>query len=177
MCERLTKAVHGGMQLPLDGTFRKSERFCDLAQLQTLMMSHHEDEPLPVWKTRDFCLQDFAEFPGVRAVFRPRRICLRVEQRLFGLLATRRGTCRELPPSMVDTGIHDDPVEPGRELRVLAELVKRTVHLDEDFLRDVFSIVVVARELVRDSIHHGSMPLDERLKGGRVAARRAGDQL
>ena len=64
-----------------------------------------------------------------------------------------------------------------RELRVLPEPVQRAIDLDEDFLRDVFGIVVVAGELIGDAIHHRSMPLDERLKSGCVAARRAGNQI
>ena len=78
---------------------------------------------------------------------------------------------------MIDAGVHGDPVEPGGELGVLPEPVERAVDLDEDFLGDVLGIVVVAGELVGDAIHHRPMPLDERLKGGRVAARRARDQV
>ena len=82
-----------------------------------------------------------------------------------------------MPAPVVDAGVHDDPVDPGGELRVLTEAVQRAIDLDEDFLGDVLGVVVVARELVGDAIHHGPMPLDERLKGGRVAARRAGNQV
>ena len=78
---------------------------------------------------------------------------------------------------MIDAGVHDDAVEPGGELRILAKPVERTIDLDEDFLRDVLGVVVVAGELIGDPIHHRSVPLDERLKGGRVAARRAGNQV
>ena len=55
--------------------------------------------------------------------------------------------------------------------------MQRPVHLDEDFLRDVLGIVMVAGELVGDAIHHRSMLLDEPLEGGSVAPRRAGDQV
>ena len=78
---------------------------------------------------------------------------------------------------MIDAGIHDDTVEPGRELGVLPKAVERSVDLEEDLLGDVLGVVVVAGELVGDAIDHGPMLLDERLKGGRVAARRAGNQV
>ena len=82
-----------------------------------------------------------------------------------------------MPAPVVDAGVHDDPVHPRGQLRVLPEPVERAIDLDEDFLRDVFRIVVVAGELIGDAIHHRSMPLDERLKRGCVAARRAGNQV
>ena len=78
---------------------------------------------------------------------------------------------------MIDAGVHGNPVHPRRELRILTEPVQGPIHLDEDFLRDVFGVVVVPRELVRDAIHHGPVPLDERLERGVVPRRRACDQF
>jgi hypothetical protein len=36
---------------------------------------------------------------------------------------------------------------------------------------------MIPRELICDAVDHGSMPLDERLKGGRITARRAGHEV
>ena len=76
--------------------------------------------------------------------------------------------------AVIDAGIHGDAIQPGGELRVLAEAVEGTVNLDEHFLRNVLRIVVIARELIGDPVDHGAVLFHERLKGGRVAARGAG---
>jgi hypothetical protein len=70
---------------------------------------------------------------------------------------------------VIDAGIRDDTVEPGRELGVLAKAIQRPVDLEEDLLGDVLGVVVVPGELIGHPVDHGPMPLDERLKGGRVA--------
>jgi hypothetical protein len=78
---------------------------------------------------------------------------------------------------MIDTRVHDDAVQPGAQLGIVAECAERAVHLDEHVLRDILGIVVISGELQGDSVHHGTMTLDERLKGKGVAARRADYQI
>jgi hypothetical protein len=59
----------------------------------------------------------------------------------------------------------------------LTETIERPVYLYEDLLCDVFRVVVITCELVRDPVHHGSMPFDQRLEGTMVSGRGAGDQV
>ena len=139
------------------------------------MMPHHEHEPLPRRQPRDLRFEHLAELarrrpappgPGVSSgVFTIRNSASSVNGAQPG---------RRLPAPVVDARVHDDPVQPRRQLRVVAEPVERAVDLDEDVLRDVLGIVVVAGELVGQPIHHRAMPLDERMKrGASPAAARA----
>jgi len=78
---------------------------------------------------------------------------------------------------VIDAGIHGNAIQPGGQLGILAEAVQRPVDLDEDLLGDVLGVVVVPSKLIGYSIDHRTMPLDEQLKGGRVAARSAGNEI
>ena len=78
---------------------------------------------------------------------------------------------------MVDAGVHDDPVEPRCHLRIVPESIERAIDLDEDVLGDVLGVVMIAGELVGHPIHHGAMPLHQRMERGRVAGRRAGHEI
>ena len=170
--------MHGGVQLALDRAFREPERVGDLAELQPLMMAHDEHDPLAVRQPVDLRFEHLARArrhtrgPRDRALFRRVRASCCSASSPNGAEPAGR-----LPAPVIDTGVHDDSIHPRRQLRVLAELVERPIDLDEDFLRNVLGVVVVPGELIGDAIHHRPMTLDERLKGGRVAARRAGDQI
>jgi len=141
------------------------------------MVTHDENNPLSRRQPADLGLEHLAQLPRVRPFLGPGRLLRRVHHLVFGFFPERRRSRRHRPAAVVDTGVHDDSIHPGAELRVLAEFVERAIDLDEDFLGDVFSIEVVAGELIGHAIDHRSVTLDKRLKRGRVAARRTGDQI
>ena len=120
----------------------------------------------PCRQPADFGFEHLSELPAVGALFGSGRFFGGVQHFLFRLFAERRGAGRRVATAVVDAGVHDDPVHPRGQLRVLPEPVERPVDLDEHLLRDVLGVVMVAGELVRHAVHHRSMPLDERLEGG-----------
>ena len=141
------------------------------------MVPHDEHDPLALREARNLPFEHLPDLARIRAIFGPRPLFRSVEQPPLGLLSEGRGRGRGLSASVIDAGIHDDTVQPGRELGVLAKAIQRPVDLEEDLLGDVLGVVVVAGKLVGHPIDHGPMPLDEHLKGGRVTARRAGNQV
>ena len=158
----MAQPVHRRVQLSLHRAFGQTECGRDLAELEPLVMAHDEDEPLPGWQPRDLLLEHFPEFPGIGSVFRAGTFFRCVQHLVFGLFAERCGCRRCLPATVIDTRIHDNPIHPRRQLRLLPEAVEGSKDLYEDFLGDVFGVVVVPRELVGHAIHHGPVPLDER---------------
>jgi hypothetical protein len=90
--------------------------------------------------------------------FRRPRIALHVDQRLLG-------------------GIDRDPVEPGVELGLAAELVQRPVGPDEGFLRDVLDQVDIAHHAADQALDAALVLDDQQLEGLLVARDRALNQL
>ena len=83
------------MQLPFHRSFREPQRFGNLPQLETLMMPHHEDDPLSVRQPRYLTFQYFAELARIRAILGPGTLLGRVEQATFGFLTKGRAGDRE----------------------------------------------------------------------------------
>jgi hypothetical protein len=169
--------VDRGMELPLDGAFRKIERRRNLTQFQSFMMAHREHEPLTRRKFRDFRFNRFPDLPAVGAFFRVRTFLGRVQHPQLRVFRERRPSGGRGAPPMVDAGIHHDPIEPGGELGIVAKPVKRPEYLDEHVLCNVFGVVMIAGKLKGDAIHHRTMPLDERMESGSIAGRRAGHEV
>jgi len=173
----MAQPVHRGVQLALDGTLRETKGSGDLSKFQALMMPHDEDHSLPRRQSAYLRFEHPAELAGVRRFFRPWGFFRYVQHLVFGLFAKRCGRRRHVTAAMVDTGVHGDSIHPRGQLGVLAKAGQRPVHFDEDVLRDVFGIVVVARELIRHAVHQGPVSLDEHLKGGVIPGRGAGNQV
>jgi hypothetical protein len=169
--------VNGCVQLPLDGALRQAERLGDLTQLEPLVVAHDEHESLPLRQSGDSGLEHRTQFTRVRTLLGTWRLFRGIDHLLFGFLAKGCGTGGCVAPAMVDAGVHHDPVQPRAQLGLLAESLQRAVDLDKHFLRNVFRVVMVARELEGDAVHHRTMTLDERLEGGGVASRRPRDQV
>src|SRR5512132_3553319 len=74
--ERMAEAVHGRVQLTLDGALGEAQSLGNLAELQPLVLAHHEDDTLPRRKLRDLRLEDLPQLApigarlGIGALFR-----------------------------------------------------------------------------------------------------------
>jgi biotin-[acetyl-CoA-carboxylase] ligase BirA-like protein len=75
------------------------------------------------------------------------------------------------PPALdgVEAGVHDEPVQPGRELRAAPELLQPDAHLRERFLCSVVSVVRVTKDVARKPFHLRLVPGEQRLERLRVA--------
>ena len=76
------------------------------------------------------------------------------------------------PPLPVSRLVDDDPVDPGAKGRVAAEGVDGAEHPQEDFLREVERLVVVAQEVQRQLVDHPLVLVDQ-LGAGVFVARGA----
>ena len=77
---------------------------------------------------------------------------------------------------MIDAQIPADADQPGLEVGAAIEGVERLEDLEEDVLGQVFGLVVLADELVRDVEYLAPMQPDDALPGGLVSAQAALDQ-
>ena len=87
-----------------------------------------------------------------------------------GARSSASGSCaaRRRALGRVAARVHDEAVQPGRELRLAAELRSRTHELRERLLRGVARVLGVAQQVQRE-------PLDPAARGARTAPRaRAG---
>src|SRR5437899_8237054 len=71
---------------------------------------------------------------------------------------------------------HRDPVQPGRELRLAPVALQPLVRREEDFLHDVFGVLVVAQHPPDHGPDAGEVTLDEEVEGLAIAARRPFNQ-
>jgi biotin-[acetyl-CoA-carboxylase] ligase BirA-like protein len=76
----------------------------------------------------------------------------------------------------VDTRVEDEPVQPGRELRVAPELGQTDAHLRECLLRCVASVLRIAENVARKTLDFRRMARKQRLERLRVAVLRTGDE-
>ena len=67
------------------------------------------------------------------------------------------------------TGVHDEPVQPGRELRLATELADPDDELRERVLCCIACVLGVAQKMERDPLDAGGIALAERSERGRVA--------
>ena len=169
--------MDGGVKLAFDRPFRQVERVRNLRQLELFEVSHREDQPLPWRQAFDLAAQHVTELSAVRPILGSRRRVGKRVDRIDRLVVHGgRGRERRGTPRVVDAGVHRDPVQPGGELRVLAEAGERTKDLEKHILRNVVSVVMVAAVLERDAIHHRPMTLDQRPEGRSVAGGGAWNQ-
>ena len=73
--------------------------------------------------------------------------------------------------------VHDQAVEPGRELRLAPELAQARAQLDERLLRGVPRFLEIAHELRREPVHAWGMPLDECVERPSVTASCLADEV
>ena len=105
------------------------------------------------------------DFPGRVGVARDPLV---VEQRLAAAHALAIGH--------VVTGVDDEPVQPGPELRVASELAQPQAELGQRFLGCVASVLGVGEHLRGEALDARSVPLAERRQRRRVAVFRSLDQ-
>ncbi len=169
--------MHRRVQLPLHGAFRQSERAGDLAQLQSLMVAHHEDDPLPRRQPADLGIEQLPQLSRIRSRLGARRFFRCIQHLQLGFFSEGRGPRGRMSAAVIDARVHDDSIDPGGQLRILTEAFERPVDLDEHLLRDVLGVVMIAGELIRHAIHHRPMALDQQVEGGGVSRSRLGDQV
>ena len=105
----------------------------------------------------------------------PRRVAV-----LTGRLVLERerlGLADALARKAVAARVHDEAVEPGRELRLAAKLAQPRAELHERLLRSVARLLEIAHELRGESVHARGMPLDERVERPSVAVLCLADEV
>jgi hypothetical protein len=86
----------------------------------------------------------------------------------------QRLTCASpLPVPHVSTGVDRQPVQPGRELRLAAELLDLDAELRQRLLCRIACILRIAKQVARELLHSRRVPLAEHLEGPRVAVFRS----
>jgi len=82
-----------------------------------------------------------------------------------------------LSGAQVPAGVHNEPVEPGGELGVPAELAQPGAELLERLLGGVAGVLEVEHEVLREPLHAGRVALDQRVERMPVPAVRLGHEI
>src|SRR4051812_32318370 len=65
--QRIPQPMDGGVELPLDSSFRQTQRVGNLAEFHASIMAHHEYDALSFRQAADFELEDLADLTGIGA--------------------------------------------------------------------------------------------------------------
>src|SRR5918992_1515100 len=111
----------------------------------------------------------------IREESRARGICLLSRR----LVLEREGLrlAHALARDAVPAGVDHQPMEPGGELRLAAELAQARAELDERLLGRVARLLEIAHELRGDPLDAWGVALDERVERASVAVPRLRDQV
>ena len=111
----------------------------------------------------------------IREESRARGICLLSRR----LILEREGLrlAHALARDAVPAGVDHQPMEPGGELRLAAELAQARAELDERLLGRVARLLEIAHELRGDPLDAWGVALDERVERASVAVPRLRDQV
>ncbi len=102
--------------------------------------------------------------PKLRVAGAARRVVVGGE-----LIAERLVASRLAPIGRVEARVHDDAVEPSRELRAAVELLQAYTHLRKSLLSRIARVLGVAQELPREALHLRCVALEQRLERLRIA--------
>src|SRR6185312_2168685 len=89
------------------------------------------------------------------------------------ILEQRLASTSPLAVPHVSTGVDRQPVQPGRELRLAAELLDLDAELRQRLLCRVACILRVAKQVARELLHARRVPLAEHLESSRVTVFRS----
>jgi hypothetical protein len=89
----------------------------------------------------------------------------------------RLGPAHALERHAVAARVHDEPVQPGRELRFAAELLQARADLDQRLLRSVPRLLEIAYQLGGKAVDPGRIALDQCVERAPVAVGRLVDEL
>jgi len=132
------------MESGTDGASRDAEHFGDLGGLQARVMSKHEERSLLGRQTPEAALQLVAVADTEIAVFG------------HGDVKWKRldvhGDASALPGRLVDTGAHDDAMQPGVEAVGVSETGQVTPGDDQRFLHSILSSLDIAEDPLRDRV-------------------------
>src|SRR5581483_4562417 len=70
---------------------------------------------------------------------------------------------------MIDAQVHDDPIQPGEELRVAGKALEVLVHLEKRLLADVARVVMVVHHSEGHGIRPALVTNHQLAKRGRIA--------
>jgi len=144
----------------------------DLLVREAERVAQHEGEPLVRGEPRER-LEEIAPSVGERG--QPGWIPV-VAGRLVGE-RERLGLAQPLVGDPVTARVHDEPMQPRRELGLSAKLTQPRAELDERLLCRVPSLFEVTDYLRRDPLDTRRVPLDERVERVAVAVRRLGHEI
>ena len=113
---------------------------------------------------------------GLRLRQRAGRIAVRGDT---GVLEERLRPARRRPAGLRDVlaRVDDEPVQPGRELRLAPELADPLDELRQGLLRGIARVLGVAQDVQRDPLDPGGVPLAERRQRQPVSVLRASTRI
>ena len=94
--------------------------------------------------------------------------CCRFVARINMLLLVERLDGRRLDRNAIQTHIDADPVQPGCKRRLPSEFSEAAVCTQEDVLRQIAGVFMVAHEAIAQLINRPAMTFDHQIEGARA---------
>jgi BirA family transcriptional regulator, biotin operon repressor / biotin---[acetyl-CoA-carboxylase] ligase len=157
------------MHVRLGGADRQAGPARDLFVGKVEGVAEDDDGPLVGGETRERVGQVVSEIAEQREAGGIRFLVCRA---LVG--DEQFGGADALARVLVPAGVYDEPVQPGRELRVTAELANLRAELDKRLLGRVSGVLEVAHELGGKPVDPRPVALDKRVERGCIARPRLG---
>ena len=136
------EVAHGVKVVRLDRADRASHDRRDFPMRQLVVHAQDDDRPLPGWRLRDSRPQPGCALEVIETLDRidDTPIYLAVDLHPLGL--------RPLHADPVQTQVYPDAIQPGREGGLRAKAAQPAMCPQEDLLRQVARVLVVAREAI-----------------------------
>ena len=83
---------------------------------------------------------------------------------------------RRLDRHAIEADVHRNPIEPCSKGRTRPETAQSAIRPDEDVLRQIAGVLVVAHEAVAELVHLPAVSLDDDVEGAGTAAERGVDE-
>ena len=83
---------------------------------------------------------------------------------------------RRLERHAIEADVHGDAIEPGAERRPRLETAQPAIRADEDVLRQIAGVLVVAHEAIAELVHLPPVALDDDVEGAGAAGEAGVDE-
>jgi len=162
--------LHHAKECFLYSAHRRPKVVGNLFAGKAFLVFHDEHQPLPRWRffktLQNLLNHDVVEGGPIRS--RDRKSCS------FGDVS---GSWQFLSPLVTQERIHHDPPQPRVKRRVAPEPVYRAIRIQENFLRQIFGIVMIAAEPHRQRMHGPALRRHQQAEGVHVTLFGPGNEI
>ena len=166
----LAQPVDNAEESLLHSSHAGSKIFSDFLTGQTFLMLHDEHQFLSrrnlIESLHDLLDYDVVVRDAIRSDSREAYASRDVHRRR-----------KLLPPLVAQKGVHHDPAQPGMKRRFSPKTPDRAIRAEENFLNQIFGVVMIAAEPQGQGVHHPLVSGYQKAEGIHVTVLGSGDKV